>query len=102
MQNEYLGITDNIEYLPLHLLRRTDIRMPIEATFLYGLFFDRLTAGYHDEEGRRYVVYESSTMQEDMHTSAKELAPYLIMLEAADLIERMELPGGFYIKGCTA
>lgn len=102
MKNDYLKKnTDNI-YYPIVLMNRNDIRIPIEAKFLYGVLFDKLCQGNADQDGRRFVVCDFEEIKRKTRSSAKEIDDYLIILEAADLIERMEAPESLYLKACPA
>jgi hypothetical protein len=99
MKNEYfLGSDHTLPYYPILLRNRNDIRLPIRATYLYGVMFDKLSNSQTDEKGRMYIIYDFATMLEDMGTEEKELKDYLHMLECADLIERTAVPGMIYLK----
>lgn len=100
MKNEYIN-ANNSDYYPLILLNRKDIRLPIGAKYLYGLLFDKLSSGNSDSLGRRFVIYRTEDIQNDMHESEKEINDYLIMLEASDFIEKVnDNTESFYLKTC--
>lgn len=77
-----------------------------EGKVLYGLLLDRVSLsrdnGWIDEEGRVYIIFTLTSIQEAMNCSEKSAIKYLSELEEFGLIERIKQglgkPALIYVK----
>ena len=83
--------------------------LSISAKILYGLLLDRMAIAsknkWIDDEGRVYIQYQLSEIQEDMNISKRKAGECLNELQDMGLILKRKggngYPSRIYVKNCT-
>lgn len=110
MFNYYYGReAEQFTFIRIPKLLLTDERfkeLSISAKFIYGVLLDRMSLsrknGWLDEDGRVYIIYQISEIQEDFGFSKGKVIELLKELERIGLLEKkrrgMGLPSILYVK----
>ena len=80
--------------------------LSVSAKILYGLLLDWMAMSYKnkwiDEEGKVYILYQLSEIQEDMNISKRKAVNCIVELEQIGLISKkrmgLGLPNQIYVK----
>lgn len=92
----YFYTNCNDYYSPANILN-FPLRIPIAAKYLYALMLQRMNSGLSDQEGKRYVICEKQELSYELKEPISRVEEYLIVLEAAKLVET-RYNGSFYMK----
>lgn len=80
-------------------------QLQLSAKILYGILLDRMKMAHKnnwiDEEGKVYIIYQVSDIEEDMNISKRKIIECLNELECLGLIQKkrqgMGLPNQIYV-----
>ena len=84
--------------------------LSVSAKILYGMLLDRMTMSmknrWIDDEGKVYIIYQISEIQEDINISKRKVVDCLTELEGIGLIQKKRqgsgLPNQIYVKNFIA
>lgn len=80
--------------------------LSVSAKILYGMLLDRMAISmknrWIDDEGKVYIIYQISEIQEDINISKRKVVDCLAELEGIGLIQKKKqgsgLPNQIYVK----